>query len=349
MQRRYQTRADELRRLHRFVGRFEKLPPETIRKLVPEARNNHPTREKVVGSELRLVLRQVYQMEPKARALGVDLEELFQAGVVGLLEALNRFKLEKNTSFRSYAYFWIRSSMQDAIKNGMRGISMYSDAYRRAHLPEDSVYDAERYREDISRVNNSISLDQAIRVDGERTTYAEVIGGGTEDDMVRRLSFDLLHQFLETLTPMERKYFALKYLSSDEILTNVEVGIRNGITREAVRQHMFRARNKLENFLKSKGIIPYDAMCKKKRARHTDEQKVKFLDGQRVPKKVYGNWELNAVSMRVLKNIIPLAAEAAVLEHLDTALIRRARNEKLARKFVGRLQESREEASVIVA
>jgi len=340
VKRKYTRRADELRKLHRLLDKSEKLPPETVRKLIPKARCDPSIREKVVGSELNLVMWFVYKMEPRAQAVCVDLEELFQAGVVGLLEAIDRFELERNKIFHSYAYFWVRSNMQKAIKDGMRSVSIHSDAYRRAHLPEDSVYDAERYNEDISRVNNSVSLNQAVRLDDERTTYEDIIGEGTENDMIRSLSSDLVHQFLETLTPKERRFFVLKYLSSDEILTNNEIGMRNGVTRETARPHIVKAKEKLEAFLKSRGIIPYGAVCRKKRAKHTDEQKEKFLDAQGVPKRIYSKWKLNETSMRVLKNIIPLAVEAGVLVYLDTTLIRRARNEELARKFITRLQEA---------
>lgn len=62
--------------------------------------------------QVRFIARRIHERLPKH----VDIEDLVNAGVLGLLDALNKYEAEKNVQFRSYAQFRIRGAILDSLR-----------------------------------------------------------------------------------------------------------------------------------------------------------------------------------------------------------------------------------------
>lgn len=69
-------------------------------------------REEIIACNLRLVVRLAQRFQGK----GLSLEDLVQEGNLGLLEVINRFDHQLGFRFSTYAAFWIRQSMQVAVR-----------------------------------------------------------------------------------------------------------------------------------------------------------------------------------------------------------------------------------------
>ena len=80
--------------------------------------NDEAALHELIDSYNRLVV----STANKFRNYGLPLSDLIQEGVIGLLQAANRFEPERDVRFSTYASWWIRSSMQDFIlRNWSKG------------------------------------------------------------------------------------------------------------------------------------------------------------------------------------------------------------------------------------
>lgn len=69
-------------------------------------------KEQIIKSHLWLVVKIAQKFYKKYYDSNLDIADLIEEGIIGLLKAINRYKPELNYSFRTYAEYWIRQSMQ---------------------------------------------------------------------------------------------------------------------------------------------------------------------------------------------------------------------------------------------
>jgi RNA polymerase primary sigma factor len=84
------------------------------------AAGNKAAREKLVNANLRFVI----TVAKKYQGLGLPLEDLISEGNVGLVNAADRFDIEKGYHFISYAVWWIRQSIMSALYEKSRMIRL---------------------------------------------------------------------------------------------------------------------------------------------------------------------------------------------------------------------------------
>jgi len=84
------------------------------------AKGNKAAREKLVNSNLRFVV----SIAKRHQGLGMSLEDLIAEGNVGLLSAVDRYDVEKNCRFISYAVWWIRQAILSALSEKSRMIRL---------------------------------------------------------------------------------------------------------------------------------------------------------------------------------------------------------------------------------
>ena len=77
-------------------------------------------RDKIFNCNLRLVL----SIARKYQNSGLDLMDLIQEGNIGLLKAIDKYTVDKDTKFSTYATYWIRQSITRAIVNSGRSIRL---------------------------------------------------------------------------------------------------------------------------------------------------------------------------------------------------------------------------------
>jgi RNA polymerase sigma factor FliA len=229
-------------------------------------------RERVLMEQLpqvRYIARRIHERLPRH----VPFEDLVHAGVVGLIDALNKFDLSKQVQFSSYAKFRIRGAILDSL----RELDWSPRELRRKGRLVDSTYSELSGKLGRAPNENEIALEMGVSLHELQSLLAELDGlelgslrvespsNGKEEDLTDRIPSKpedtpffqclrsevkhLLEQAISELPEKEQRVLALYYY---EELTMKEVGAALGIGESRVSQihslAMVRLRSRL-NFL----------------------------------------------------------------------------------------------------
>jgi RNA polymerase primary sigma factor len=227
-------------------------------------------RELMVVSNLRLVVRMA------KRYLGRSLPflDLIEEGNLGLIKAVDRFKLSKECRFSTYATWWIRQSIERALLNQSRTVRLpvhiaeqlgkMSRATReltRALDREPTFQEvADRLDVELSRVHRllgvmkqTLSMDQPM---GESVDFClrDVIEDNASQNLEEQLEnldrYRLVSRWLGTLSRFEKHILTLHFgLDDTPTQTLASIGKSHGLTRERIRQIESRALEKLRTCL----------------------------------------------------------------------------------------------------
>lgn len=200
-------------------------------------------------------------------------EDLLQEGYFGLIEAINKFDTTKDTSFSTYAYFWIRQAITRYAFNHAYSIRMpvfVNEVLTKRYLvkQEHPDWDDDKIFEYISEhsdkkvslktYNDALtassisSLDYRVGEDED----AEILDFISTDDNVEKTVLDSiiyedLIDNLDCLTDREKDVIKLRFGLEDGIpLTLEEIGQKYNLTRERIRQIEKKALEKLRDCYK---------------------------------------------------------------------------------------------------
>ncbi len=237
--------------------------------------------ERLTKANLRFVVSVAKQYQNQ----GLNLSDLINEGNIGLIKAAERFDETRGFKFISYAVWWIRQSIMQAIAEQARivrlplnkigaitKINRTFSELEQIHEREPSVDEiAELLDMSSSEVKDSltisgrhISVDAPLSSDEESNTMLDVMSGEEDGDHTpdRELMNDSLRNEIErsfsTLSFREaevlRMYFGINYKSQ---LTLEEIGENFELTRERVRQIKEKALRKLKHTSRCKLLKTY--------------------------------------------------------------------------------------------
>lgn len=258
-----QTRTETL--YFRDINRFGLLTEPEERELVRRVKEHDP------GSVNALIvanLRFVVTIARRYRGRGLSFLELINEGNMGLLKAADRFDMNMNVKFISYAVWWVRQSIQKALfeqtgtiripPNKIALINKFKQALERncGNFNETiQMTDFINYENDIVDILEKlkgVSLDAPISSGGsdeESTkTLQDVLGEDPDQDgeAQRKELSSVLDSVLQNVTSREerilRMYFGLNFSHQ---FTLEEIGKELKLTRERVRLIRDRSLRKL--------------------------------------------------------------------------------------------------------
>ena len=234
--------------------------------------------EKLTKANLRFVVSVAKQYQNQ----GLTLPDLINEGNMGLMKAAGRFDETRGFKFISYAVWWIRQSILQALAEHSRIVRLplnrvgtiskitktaekleaeverspnEEEIGRNLEMTTDEVTDAMR----ISRRHHS--LNAPFR-DGDKNSLIDVIedDGQIEPDeplMAESLK-DEIRQSLDTLKDRERQVIKMYFgIDRDYALTLNEIGEEFSLTRERVRQIKEKAIRRLRHRSRSKSLRTY--------------------------------------------------------------------------------------------
>ena len=222
------------------------------------AAGDRDARSHLIRANLRLVV----TIARGYTGRGLDPEDLVSEGYLGLITAAARFDPRFNVRFSTYASFWIKQAIRQALCNTtamirlpLHAIKLLSKWRRTARALERGLGREPRFEE----VADAMGLPA-----GQRRIVAQALGtrhrcetgempievalppGEPLAALVDAEQREELRRRLERLTPEERSVIRLRYgLGGGEPLTLKEVGRRLGFTREWARKLEVRALAKL--------------------------------------------------------------------------------------------------------
>ncbi len=237
--------------------------------------------ESALGELITAHIRLVVRIASKFRGYGLPVGDLIQEGNVGLLEAANRFDVERQVRFSTYATWWILAAIQEYVVRNASIVrigttpaqkSLFFNLRRlRAKLTDNArptMSDEERGR--IARELN-VSAAAVARMEAhlshpDRSLNASISGDDGDEmqdlladdspspeDIVReRHDFAAraawLREAMADLTPRERQVITRRFLK-DGKSTLAEIGESFGVTKERIRQIEGKALAKLKTIL----------------------------------------------------------------------------------------------------
>jgi RNA polymerase sigma factor (sigma-70 family) len=243
-------------------------PLADSRLILAAKRGPSPERDELVQAFMPLIAR-VARMYRGSR--NVDQPELMQSGVVGLLQALERYDPDLETPFWGYASFWVRQAMQELLSQMTRPIVLSDRAARQLarinHARQDLARQngceatTEALAEETGISQGQIGsltaasrsargLDEPQRsVDGDAATFGERLCDPSAEDafdhIVRRIEAEAVPHLLDALSDRERVLVRARYGLGGDQQTLREVGRTLSVSVERVRQLEERAIEKL--------------------------------------------------------------------------------------------------------
>lgn len=234
--------------------------------------------EKLTKANLRFVVSVAKQYQNQ----GLTLPDLINEGNLGLIKAAQRFDETRGFKFISYAVWWIRQSILQALAeqsrivrlplNKIGSINKINKAFaflEQAHVrqpsPEEIAKELDMTVEDVKQsLKNSgrhVSMDAPL-IDGEDSNLYDVLRSGESPNPDRELLHESLRteieRALETLTPREADVIRLYFgLAGQHSMTLEEIGETFDLTRERVRQIKEKAIRRLKHTSRSKILKTY--------------------------------------------------------------------------------------------
>lgn len=106
--------TNSVKTYYQELKNFKPISREKERELMVKAKNGDiEARNQIITANLRFV----FDIAKKYRGQGVDIADLISEGNKGILKALDKFDVNKNVKFFTYAVWWIRQHMMQAIEN----------------------------------------------------------------------------------------------------------------------------------------------------------------------------------------------------------------------------------------
>ncbi|MGB1075696.1 MAG: sigma-70 family RNA polymerase sigma factor [Flavobacteriales bacterium] len=236
--------------------------------------------EKLTKANLRFVVSVSKQYQNQ----GLSLPDLINEGNLGLIKAAQRFDETRGFKFISYAVWWIRQSILQALAeqsrivrlplNKIGSINKINKAFARleqeferpptaAELAETLDMTLDEVKQSMKNAGRHVSMDAPLKDgdDSSSTMYDVMRTGDTpspDTDLMNESLRKEIERSLRTLTPREgdvvRLYFGL---NGEHPMTLEEIGERFDLTRERVRQIKEKAIRRLKHTSRSRILKGY--------------------------------------------------------------------------------------------
>jgi len=234
--------------------------------------------EKLTKANLRFVVSVAKQYQNQ----GLTLPDLINEGNLGLIKAAQRFDETRGFKFISYAVWWIRQSILQALAeqsrivrlplNKIGSINKINKTYAFLEQSHERPPSAEEIANELDMTINDVkesmknsgrhvSMDAPL-VEGEDSNLYDVLRSGESPNPDKELIHESLRteieRALETLTPREADVIKLYFgLGNHHPMTLEEIGETFDLTRERVRQIKEKAIRRLKHTSRSRILKTY--------------------------------------------------------------------------------------------
>jgi RNA polymerase sigma factor (sigma-70 family) len=209
-------------------------------------------RNTLIESNLRLVVK----IAGEYRRTRVGLEELIAEGEVGLTEAAGRFDPSRGVRFVSYAAWWIRKYMLQAVDRQAHQTTAPDGGREGDDEPPSGPAAAKGPPARPTR-RRILSIEDFMQNSDDRIIL-EKVSGGTPADDPESVALELqleqaLVEILPKLVGHERTILTLHYgLGGEPPMTLQQIGRKVGLTRERVRQIELRALDRARRLIQTR-------------------------------------------------------------------------------------------------
>ncbi len=265
---------DAIKHYLREIQRTTLLTAEQERELALKiSQGDMAARDRMIESNLRLVVK----IAKRYMNRGLPFLDLIEEGNMGLIKAVERFKLSKECRFSTYGTWWIRQSIERALVNQSRTIRLpvhvSDDINKLVKITRELVHKLSRepqakevaevmgvepayVRRLLTLVKKTYSIEHPM---GESNDYSlmdtiEDTNSVDPSALIEALDkFDHVEEWLQTLSESEREILTLRFgLEDRDPQTLDTIGRRFGVTRERIRQIEAKSLEKLRKIMEEK-------------------------------------------------------------------------------------------------
>jgi RNA polymerase primary sigma factor len=252
------------------IGKVDLISPEEeVQLALSIKKGNQPALDRLVGANLRFVVSVAKQYQNQ----GLTLSDLINEGNLGLIKAAQRFDETRGFKFISYAVWWIRQSILQALaeqsrivrlplnKVGLtnrisRAFSLLEQEFEREPTPEELAdnldMEADEIAATLSISSRHVSMDAPVS-EGEEISLIDIMENAnaelanTQLEHHESLKTEITRS-LSTLTDRQKEVLCYFFgIGIDNPLSLEDIGHRFHLTRERVRQIKDKAITKLQN------------------------------------------------------------------------------------------------------
>jgi len=267
--------------LDKYLNDISKIPmitPDEEVKLTQLIRaGDQAALDKLARANLRFVV----SVSKKFQNQGLTLNDLISEGNLGLIKAAKRFDETKGFKFISYAVWWIRQAIMQAIAEQSRMVRLplnqvgsltrlhktfarLEQEYQRdpslEELADAMEKSADAVADVISKSGRHLSVDAPF-VNGEENSLLDVLttpDAGTDDILMKESLSHAIRHSLAVLTAREREIITLFYgIGLVDAQSLDEISVHYGLTRERVRQLKDKALMQLRRHNVSQNLMGY--------------------------------------------------------------------------------------------
>jgi len=268
--------------LDQYLREISKYPLITQDEEVRLAQLIHKGDEEALDKLVRSNLRFVVSVAKKYQNQGVSLSDLINEGNLGLIRAAHKFDETKGIKFISYAVWWIRQAILQALAEqsrivrvplnragalhriGKRSSALLQELGREptpAEIAEGMDFTMEEVQKTLSISQTHLSLDAPL-TPGEDNKLLDYLpdtqNSGPDNETFEKALIESIEEVLSTLKEREAKILRLYFgLDGPEPKTLEEIGSLLGITRERVRQIKEKALTRLRHVSRARALESY--------------------------------------------------------------------------------------------
>ena len=262
------------------IGKVDLLTPEEEVELAKRIKQgDQAALEKLTKANLRFVVSVAKQYQNQ----GLSLSDLINEGNLGLIKAAQRFDETRGFKFISYAVWWIRQSILQALAEQSRivrlplnkvgslnkinkAFSELEQEYEREPSPDELADLLEIPTEEVETTlgvaARHVSMDAPF-VEGEDNSLLDVLENSSTPNTDQELDYNEslrreIERSLNTLTERQCDVIKLYFgIGVEHPMSLEDIGDKFGLTRERVRQIKDKAINKLRSANRSKLLKNY--------------------------------------------------------------------------------------------
>jgi len=269
-----QATADAIKLYLKDIQKSQLLTAQDERELAGLiAEGDNAARQRMIESNLRLVVK----IAKRYMNRGLPFLDLIEEGNMGLIKAVEKFKVSKGCRFSTYATWWIRQSIERSIVNQSRTIRLP------VHVADDINKLVKINRELVQRLKREPNVDEIATAMGTDASYVRrmmllvkktysiehPMGEGDGYSLIDTIEdtkvvdpekkiedldrFNHVQEWMEDLNENEREILALRFgLDDREPQTLDTIGKQFGVTRERIRQIEAKSLAKLRKSMETK-------------------------------------------------------------------------------------------------
>ncbi len=261
------------------IGKVDLLTPdEEIQLAIRIKKGDHTALEKLTKANLRFVVSVAKQYQNQGLSLG----DLINEGNLGLIKAAKRFDETRGFKFISYAVWWIRQSILQALAEQSRIVRLplnrvgalnkigkaYSNLEQEYEREPNANELATELKMDVNEITDTLKISgrhvsmDAPFAQGEDNSLLDIIENdelpSPDNTLISESLKAEIERALSTLSEREAEVIKLYYgLNKEHSLTLEEIGDKFNLTRERVRQIKEKAIRRLRHASRSKNLKTY--------------------------------------------------------------------------------------------